>query len=67
MRNKVLTEELGDLLGGGGLVSDGLVVLGALLLELHLAQVHHHRGHLGWEEKYGEYVYLMTKIYVCLL
>ena len=50
MRNKVLTEELGDLLGGGGLVSDGLVVLGALLLELHFAQVHHHRGHLGWRK-----------------
>ena len=60
MRNKVLTEELGDLLGGGGLVSDGLVVLGALLLELHLAKVHHNSSDLKVQEDLNHIVYLVV-------
>lgn len=41
-----LTQKGGDLLSSVGAVGRRLVVLGALLLELHLAQVHHRRSHL---------------------
>ena len=43
----VNAEELGNLLAGGRLVLDGLVILGALLLELEFTKLHHNRGDLG--------------------
>ena len=40
------THQSGDFLSGIGSVRSCLVVLGALLLELHLAQVHDDGSHL---------------------